>query len=327
MRRRKFIALFGGAAAAWPLAVRAQQNAMPVIGFLSGRSATESTGALIAFRQGLRELGLIDGENLTIAFRWAEGNYDRLPALAADLVGSNVSVIAAVGGPTSGLAAKRATSTIPIVFISATDPVKEGLVASLNRPGGNATGVNPLLTAMEGKRLGLLHDLVPSATVIAVLLNPAMPTFDSQLNDVQQAARTIHHQLQILHVSSGAEIGAAFEAAMSRHCDAMLVAGDPFMLSQRSQIVALATKHRIPAIYEAREYAAAGGLISYGTGLAEAYRQVGLYVGRILKGERPADLPVMQPTKFELVINMKTAKALGIEVPISMQMLADEVIE
>src|SRR5271169_2913892 len=310
MRRRDFITLLGGTAAAWPLAVRAQQPAMPVIGFLNGASADPNAPMLAAFRQGLNEAGYVEGQNVAIEYRWAEGQYDRLPALAADLVRRKVAVIAATGGPASGHAAKSATVTIPIVFISGADPIKEGLVASLNRPGGNATGVNPLLPAMEGKRLGLLHELVASADLFTALLNPAMPTFDDQLNDVEEAARALGQKIHIFRVSNEAEIDATFSSAADMHSGAALVAADPFMLSRRSKIVALAARYALPAVYEVREYALAGGLMSYGVSIAEAYRRAGIYVGRILKGEEPADLPVQQPTKYEFVFNLRTAKTL-----------------
>ena len=327
MRRREFIRLVGSAAGAWPLAVRAQQPAMPVIGFLNGASPDPNAPMLAAFRQGLNEAGYVEGQNVAIEYRWAEGQYDRLPALAADLVRRNVTVIAATGGPASGHAAKSATVTIPIVFISGADPIKEGLVASLNRPGGNATGVNPLLPAMEGKRLGLLHELVASADLFTALLNPAMPTFDDQLNDVEEAARALGQKIHIFRVSNEAEIDATFASAADMHSGAALVAADPFMLSRRSKIVALAARYALPAVYEVREYALAGGLMSYGVSIAEAYRRAGIYVGRILKGEKPADLPVQQPTKYEFVINLKTAKTLSLTVPPTLLARADEVIE
>ena len=325
--RREFITLLGGAAAAWPLAAHGQQPAMPVIGFLNSVSAGPFGQFVDAFRRGLNETGFVEGQNVTIEYRWAEGHYDRLPALPADLVRCNVAVIAATGGPASGRAAKAATSTTPIVFISGTDPVNEGLVASLSRPGGNATGVNVLLSAMEGKRLGLLRELVPTATLIAVLLNPAMPTFDSQLNDVREAAGVVAQQIHVLRVSSEREIDAAFATAAQLRAGALLVCADPFMFGRRDQLVMLAARYVIPAIFEAREYAVAGGLISYGVSLADAYRLVGIYTGRILKGERPGDLPVQQPTKFELVVNVKAAKAIGLTIPESFLARADEVIE
>ena len=343
MRRRGFITLLGGAAT-WPLAARAQQ-AMPVIGFLNSASANRYEQFVEAFRRGLGETGFMEGQNIAIEFRWAEGQYDRLPALAADLIEpdmkisrirlsdktsrlrNRVAVIVATGGPVSGQAAKAATTTIPIVFISGADPVQEALVASLNRPGGNPTGVNVLLPAMESKRLGLLREMVPNAAVIGVLLNPAMPTFGSQVDDVQAAARAVGQRLHILRASNDGEIDAAFATAAELGVGALLVAADPFLSTRRDHLVGLASRYAIPAIYEIREYVAAGGLMSYGVNLAEAYRLVGGYTGRILKGEKPADLPVQQPTKFEFVINLKTARTLGLEVPPGLSARADEVIE
>ena len=328
MRRRQFITLLGGAAATWPLAARAQQaGKIYRIGFLSGRSPGESASAVVAFRKGLGETGYTEGKNLGIEFRWAEGQYERLPALAADLVRRQVAVIAATGGPASGQAAKAATATIPIVFLSGADPVHEGLVASLNRPGGNATGVNPLLPAMEGKRLGFLREVVPNAALIGVLANPATPFFDLQVNDVQETTRRVGQQVHILRASSDENIEAAFTTMAELRAGALLVCADPFMLSRRERLVALAARHTIPAIYEVREYAIAGGLMSYGVSLADAYRMAGVYTGRILNGERPAELPVLQPTKFELVINVKTAKAIGVKISDDLLSLSDEVIE
>jgi putative tryptophan/tyrosine transport system substrate-binding protein len=327
MRRREFIALLGGAAT-WPLAASAQQPAMPVIGFLSGRSPHESSGAVGAFRQGLDETGYFESKNVLIEYRWAEGRYDRLPALAAELVSRQVAVIAAVGGPNSGQAAKSATATIPIVFISGADPVQEGLVASLNKPGGNATGVAPLLPAMEGKRFGLLREAVPNAPLIGVLLNPAGTSYlNREMSDVQEAARAVGQQLLILRASTEEAIEVAFATAVEQRASGLLVAADPFFLSRREQIVALAARYAVPAIYEVREYVAAGGLMSYGINIGEAYHQTGSYVGRILKGEKPANLPVLQPTKFELVINLKTAKQLGLTLSSGLLSIADEVIE
>jgi putative ABC transport system substrate-binding protein len=325
LRRREFITLLGGAAA-WPLSARAQQPAMPVVGFLSGRSPYESGTVVGAFGQGLGETGYFESKNVIIEYRWAEGRYDRLPALAAELVSRQVTAIAAVGGPNSGQAAKAATATIPIVFISGTDPVQEGLVASLNKPGGNATGVNPLLPAMEGKRLGLLREIIPNAVLIAVLLNPTSRVFNHQVNDIQEAAREVGQQLLVLRASSEDEIEAAFATAAERRASGLLVGADPFMLSRRERLVALAAQYAIPAIYEVREYATAGGLMSYGISLTDAYRQAGIYVGRILKGEKPGDLPVLKPTKFDFVINLKTAKALGLTIPPGILAIADEVI-
>jgi ABC-type uncharacterized transport system substrate-binding protein len=327
VRRRDFITLLGGAAAAWPLAAHAQQPPMPVIGFLSSLSLAATERLVAAFRQALKESGYVEGQNVAIEYRWAEGQYDQLPALAADLVRRQVAVIAATGGPASGLAAKAATPAIPIVFVSGGDPVKEGFVSSLNRPGGNATGVNVLLTAMEGKRLGLLRDLVPTASLIAVLLNPTNPPFDAQLSDIREAARAAGQQIHILHANSEREIDAAFTMAVEVRAGALLVAADPFIFSRRDRVVALAARHAIPTIYEGREYVVAGGLASYGVSLADAYRQVGNYTGRILKGEKPADLPVVQSTKFEFVLNLKTAKTLGVSISDNLLTLANEVIE
>ena len=274
------------------------------------------------------ETGCIESKNVIIEYRWAEGRYDRLPALAAELVSRQVAVIVAVGGPNAAQAAKAATATIPIVFISGTDPVQEGLVASINNPGGNATGVNPLLPAMEGKRLGLLREMIPNAALIAVLLNPAsQDNFNRQLNDVQAAAHGVGQQFLVLRASNEEDIEAAFVTAAERRASALLVTADPFMLSRRERLVALAAHYAIPAIYEVREYTSAGGLMSYGISLTNAYRQAGAYVGRIIKGEKPGDLPVLQPTKFELVINLKTAKVLGLEIPPNVLSIADEVLE
>ena len=327
MRRREFITLIGGAAAAWPLAAQAQQPAMPVVGFLNGASPGPWANLVAAFRNGLKESGYVEGQSVAIEYRWAEGKYDKLPELAADLVHRGVSVIAATGGSVSVLAAKAVTMTIPIVFSIGIDPVRRGLVASLNRPGGNLTGVMLLNPELGGKQLGLLRETVPTATLIAVLLNPNSPVAEYELNYIQQAARYIKQEIHILHAQDEREIDAAFATMIQLGAGALLVGADPFFNSRRDQLVALAARHRIPAIYEEREYAAAGGLMSYGTSFAEAYRQVGLYTGRILKGEKPADLPVVQSSKFEFVINLKTAKALGLDVPLQLQQRADEVIE
>ena len=326
-RRREFITLAGGAAIAGPFVARAQQPAIPVIGFLSGRSPFESAAVVSAFLQGLGETGYSESRNVIIEYRWAEGRYDRLSALASELVSRRVAVIAAVGSPNSGLAAKAATATIPIVFISGSDPVQEGLVASLNQPGGNVTGIVPLLPAMEGKRLGLLREIIPNAALIAVLLNSTFANFNKQMNDVQEAARAVSQQLLLLRASSEEEIETAFATAAERQAKGLLVGADPFMLSRRERLVGFAARSAIPAIYEAREYASAGGLMSYGISLTNAYREAGVYVGRILNGEKPSDLPVLQPDKFEFVINLKTARTLGLAIPSGLLSIADEVIE
>ena len=325
MRRRDFITLVSGAAATWPLAARAQQPARPLIGFLSGRSPSESAYALAAFHQGLKQGGYVEGQNVAIEYRWAEGQYDRLPALVGELLRHQVSVIAATGG--SALAAKAATATVPIVFASSDDPVKLGLVASLNRPGGNATGINFFISQMEGKRLGLLHELVPKSALIGVLLNPSNAPFESQLNDVEEAARALGRQIHILQASKAQDIHVAFKAFVQMRVQGLLIGGDPFFNGRREQLVTLADHYAIPAIYELREYVTAGGLMSYGTSLPDTYRQIGIYTARILKGEHPADLPVVQPTKFEFVINLSSAKVLGLEVPPTLSARADEVIE
>ena len=325
-RRREFITLAGGAAIAGPFVARAQQPAIPVIGFLSGRSPFESAAVVNGFRQGLSAAGYSE-RNIIIEYRWAEGRYDRLSALASELVSRRVAVIAAVGSPNSGLAAKAATATIPIVFISGSDPVQEGLVASLNQPGGNVTGIVPLLPAMEGKRLGLLREIIPNAALIAVLLNSTFANFNKQMNDVQEAARAVSQQLLLLRASSEEEIETAFATAAERQAKGLLVGADPFMLSRRERLVGFAARSAIPAIYEAREYASAGGLMSYGISLTNAYREAGVYVGRILNGEKPSDLPLLQPDKFEFVINLKTARTLGLAIPPGLLSIADEVIE
>jgi putative ABC transport system substrate-binding protein len=326
MKRREFISLLGGAAAAWPLVVRAQQPAMPVIGFLNSTSPEGYAPFVAAFRQGLREAGYVESQNATIEYRWAEGHYDQLPALAADLVRRNVAVIAATSTP-AARAAKAATSTVPIVFTTADDPIKLGLVASLNRPGGNATGVSSLLVELGSKQLGLLRELIPGITAIAALINPNFPGTERQLRDVEAAARALGLQLTVLSASREREIDAAFATIAQKGSGALLVGADPFFNARRDQIVALAARHAIPAIYPVREFAVAGGLISYGSDFADSYRQAAIYTGRIVRGEKPADLPVQRLTKFEFVINFKTAKALGLTVPNSMQLLADEVID
>ena len=327
MRRRDFIKVVAGSTVVWPLAARAQQSAMPVIGFLNSASPEAWAYLVTAFRQGLKEAGYVENQNVAIDYRWAEGHYDRLPELATDLVRRQVRVIVATGGATSAVAAKAATTTIPIVFTVGDDPVKLHLVASLNRPDSNATGVALLIAELGSKRLGLLRELVPNVSLIAVLLNPDSPLAKRQLNDLQEAARIIKQDIHILHANSEDELNLAFATIVRLQAGAIIVGSDPFFNSRRNQIVALAAQHRIPTIYEEREFAVAGGLISYGTSLADGYRQVGVYVGRILKGDEPANLPVQQLTKFELVINLKTAKALGLDVPLNFQQRADEVIE
>jgi putative ABC transport system substrate-binding protein len=326
MKRREFITLLGGTAATWPLVARAQQPGMPVIGFLNSVSPAPFARMVAGFQQGLREAGYVEGQNVAVEYRWAEGQNDRLPVLAADLVGRQVAVIAATGGPAPVLAAKAATSSIPIVFVSGADPVKAGLVASLNRPGGNITGVSPLLSALGSKRLELLHLLVPKAAVIGVLVNPNYDA-DAQVRDVQTAADTIGVQVKVLPATSIEEIDKAFATASQQVVAALFVANDPYLDSQRDQIIALAARAAIPAMYYTRSHTAAGGLISYGANIAEAYRQAGIYTGKILKGAKPAELPVLQPTNFKLIINRKTANALGLEVPAQLLALADEVIE
>jgi putative tryptophan/tyrosine transport system substrate-binding protein len=321
MRRRNFIIGIVGTATAWPLAARAQQTSVPVVGFLNSGSPYAARDS--AFRAGLATTGYIEGQNVTVDFHWAEGRYAELPALAAELVRRQVTVIFA-GGPPAARAAKAASSTIPIVFTTGDDPIKDGLIASLNRPGGNATGINLIAAELEAKRLGLLHELIPAAVLIGVLLNPKNPNFETQLRDVQSAAIG---QVELLNASSRNEIEAAFTTLVSRRAGAISVGSDPFFFAQINQLVELAARHSIPAIYEWREFVAAGGLLSYGVSLAGAYREAGIYVGRILKGEKPADLPVLQPTKFELVINLKTAKALGLDVPDRLLALTEEVIE
>jgi ABC-type uncharacterized transport system substrate-binding protein len=326
MRRREFIELVGGAAA-WPLAARGQQPTMPVIGLLSVRSPEESAHLIGAFRNGLAENGIIEGQNVRIEYRWAQGEYDRLPALATELVHIPVAMLVAVGGEPAARAASAATTTIPLVTLFSTDPVKSGLIASLSHPGGNITGISNLSTAMGAKRIGLLHEVVPQATAFGALLNPDFPAVADQLTDIQAAAKTTGVELHVFRAGTDHDIGAAFESITQQRIAALLVASDPFFNSRRDEIAALAARRGVPAMYGFRDYAMAGGLMSYGIDLPDIYRQAGVYAGRVLKGAKPADLPVLQPTKFEFVINLKAAKALGIKFSENVLSLADEVIE
>src|SRR5712671_5643963 len=326
MRRRELMLLLGGAMTA-ARTLRAQQKAVPVIGFLSGSSSGLFVPLVAAVRQGLSETGYVEGQNVSIEYRWAEGQYDRLPALAADLIARNVDLIVATGGAASARAAKTATLTIPIVFTTGSDPVETGLVDSLARPGGNITGVSILNVELIPKRIELISELVPEARIIAVLVNPNNAGTEPMIRDVPQVARAKGVQLPILKASTQSEIDTAFTSLDQVHAGALVVAPDPFFGTRHDQLLALASRHAIPAIYAWREFVTAGGLISYGTSLAVAYRQVGTYVGKILKGAKPADLPVQQPTVFELVVNLKTAKALGLTIPPSLLARADEVIE
>jgi putative ABC transport system substrate-binding protein len=324
--RREFITLLGGAATAWPVAARAQQQTMPVIGFLSGGSPGAFAHFVAAFRRGLADAGYVEHRNVGIEYVWAEGQNNRLPALANDLVRARVSVICA-GGPPAALAAKAASTAIPIVFTSGEDPVKIGLVGSFNRPGGNVTGVAALIEVLGAKRLGLLREIVPAGTLIAVLLNPTEPAFDTQLQDLQEAAQTLGDRIEVLRASTEGEIDAAFATATQLRAGAMLVGVSFFYTLRREQLVALAARAALPTIYGQREFMSAGGLMSYATDLVDVYHQAGIYSGKILGGARPGDLPVVQSTKFELVLNLKTAKALGITIPAGVLSIADEVIE
>ena len=326
MKRREFITLLGGAAAVWPVAARAQQPTIPVIGYLNFGSPESDASRLTGLRRGLNETGYVEGRNFVIEYRWAGNQADRLPDLAADLVQLRVAVIVSPG-VASTLAAKAATTSIPIVFGIAEDPVQLGLVASLNRPGGNITGVNYFTQDLGPKRLGLLRELMPAGADVVVLVNPKSPITDSALEDLQAAASAVGQQLSVLHASNNQEIYAAFPAMAQRRAPALVIVTDPLFTSRRVQLVTLATRYAIPAIYTSREFTEVGGLMSYGTDLPNIYRQVGIYTGRILKGAKPSDLPVMQPTKFEFVINLAAAKALGLEVPSTLLARADEVIE
>lgn len=325
MRRREFITLVGGAAA-WPAVARAQQS-MPVIGFLSGQSPGAFARYADAFRQGLNALGYVEGQNVSIEYRWGEGQPDRLPLLAADLVRRHVAVIAATGGVASGLAAKNVTATIPIVFTSGDDPVSSGLVTSLNRPGGNITGISFFNSELTAKRVALLSELTPAAATLALMVNPNNPEARSQPNDARAAARALGRKLVVVDASTANEIDAAFATLVQYKAGGIVVAGDPSFVNRREQIISLATRHAVPTIYVGRDFITAGGLMSYGNNLADAYRRAAAYTGRILKGDKPGDLPVDQATKFEFVINLRTAKALGLIMPPTLLALADEVIE
>jgi putative tryptophan/tyrosine transport system substrate-binding protein len=330
MRRREFITLVGGAAAAWPLAARAQQlvrSPVPSIGFLSSRAPNTEAHLVAAFLRGLKDQGYVEGQNVTVEYSWAEGRYEQLPALAADLVRRQVAVLVTAGGAQAAQAAKAATASIPIVFATGDDPVKLGLVASLNQPGGNATGVAVFVTSLLPKRLQLLRELIPTASTIALLMNPVGPAADTQLVEVQGAARTLGVRLDVVNSSTAAEIDQAFSVLMQRRPDALMLGADPFFQVRRDQLVALAARHAIPTMYEWREFVDAGGLISYSSRRSDTMHQMGVYAGRILQGAKPSELPVVQAVKFELVINLKTAKALGLTIPPGVLAIADEVIE
>jgi ABC-type uncharacterized transport system substrate-binding protein len=327
MRRRDFINLLGTTMGAWPFVALAQQQTMPVIGYLHSGSPAPFAHLIAEFREALSESGYIEGQNAAIEYRWANGQYDRLPELASDLVKRNVAVIVTSGGSVSALAAKKSTSTIPIVFSVGDDPVKLGLVVSLSRPGGNITGVNVLIGTLDAKKLGLLREIVPTATVVAVLENPKAPANKDRLSNVQAAATSIGRQIQTFYVSDERDLDTTLSRVAKSGAGALVMGADAFFNSQRDKLVTLAARYAIPAIYETRDYVVAGGLMSYGTRLMDGYHQLGIYTARILRGDKPADLPVVQLSKFELVINMKTAHALGLTVPNALQLLADEVIE
>jgi putative ABC transport system substrate-binding protein len=327
MRRREFISLLGGAAAGWPMAVRAQQPTMPVIGFLSSRSPGESAGLVAAFRRGLGEAGFVEGQNVVIAFRWAESRYDQLPALAAELVGLRVAVLFAAGGPPSALTAKAATTTIPIVFSAVNDPVRLGLVASLNRPGANVTGMSTFTSEVATKSVQLLRELVPAAAVIAYLVNPSSPSAEIYSKEAVTVARALGIQVHVLNASTEHDLDEAFASFAKLGVGGLFVPGEPFFNSQRDRIAALSAKYAVAGMFPFRDYVVAGGLMSYGASLKDSYRRAGVYLGRILNGEKPADLPVMQPIEFELVLNLKTAKTLGLTIPDKLLALADELIE
>jgi putative ABC transport system substrate-binding protein len=326
MRRREFITILGGAAAPWPLAARAQQPAMPVVGFMMAGSRAALRDEIAAFEVGLREMGFTEGQNLALEYRFAEGQFERFPAFASDLVQRRVSVIAA-SSPQGALAAKRATTTIPVVFSIGADPVEAGIVSSLSHPGGNVTGVYQFTAGLESKRLGLLHEMVPKAQVVGVLVNPNYAAAESQLRDVQDSAAHLGLRLIIVRANTESDFDSAFATVVSQRAGAMLVCASPFFNARRQQLIVLTSSHALPAIFEWRDFAVAGGLMSYGTSLNNAYRQAGVYSGRILKGEKAADLPVVQSTKFEFVINLSTAKALHIDVPPTLSARADEIIE